>query len=194
MGAKQSLTQKIASCAVQAAYAAGVKTITITSATTCTEDELVGGEVIIFTAAGNQTFHRGIVHNTAMTATATLTLELDSPIPVAITTGATAEVISSPYSAVTQTSNEWQPVMGMPTVVATTGNGLWLQVTGISWCAPEAQVGTEANALEVCFGGDGALRTRDAGTPGQQRAGMIIATAHGANSQGAPFVMLNIDH
>ena len=194
IGAKQSLRQKIANCAVQANYAAGVTTITITSASTCTADELAGGEIVIFPAAGNLAFHRGIVSNTAMTATATLTIVLDSPTPCAITVGASAEAIASPYSAVTQTSNEWTPVMGMPTVPATTGQGLWLQVTGMSWCAPAPEVGAAANCIDVTFGGDAALRTRRQLLPGEQRAGMILATATSGNTQGAPFIMLSIDH
>lgn len=193
IGAKNSLSQKIGNSAIQANYAAGVSTITLTSAVSCTLDELKGGEVVVFVST-YEAFTRGIVGNPAMTATATLTLYLDSPIPVAITTSMTAEVMKNPYYAVTSTSDEWKPVMGMPAVAATIGQGVWLQVSGPSWVAPESEVGGNANYLEMCFGGDGALRRRDSGTPGEQRAGMLITTAVGANSQGAPFVMLNIDH
>ena len=196
-GVKNSLKQKVDNCAVQANYAAGVKKITITSAISCTLDELVGGEVVVFVSA-TESFTRGIVGNSAMTATDTLTLYLDHPTPIAITTAMTAEAIASPYSAVVTLTGsgitEFTPVMGVPMVAATTGQFVWLQVSGLMWLAPEAQVGTEANAMELCFGGDGAIRTRDSGTPGQQRAGIIVSTSHAGGTQGAPFIMLNIDH
>ena len=193
-GVKNSLRQKIDNCAVQANYAAGVKTITITSARSCTLDELIGGEVVIFVSA-NESFTRGIVGNSAMTATATLTLYLDHPTPVAITTAMTAEAMASPYSAVVSNGNtDWTPVMGMPMVAATTGQFLWLQVSGPTWLAPEAQVGANANELELCFAGDGSLRARDTSNVGLQRAGILLATAQSGNTQGAPFIMLNIDH
>jgi len=194
LGAKNSLSQKIGNVAIQADYLAGVKVITLTSNVSVEKDELAGGEVIVFPTGGAKTFTRGIVSHPAMTATATLTLTLDSPIPVDITTDGSAECIASPYSSVKSESNEWTPVMGMPTYPATVGQGVWLQVSGPSWCAPESEVGAAVNDMEVCFAGDGALKRRDTDRLGEQRAGVVICPNPTGNGQGSPFIMLNIDH
>lgn len=194
IGAKQANNQKIGNVAIAADALIGATVIALTSNVSVTKDQLKGGEVIVF-PTGNKAFTRRIVSHPAMTATATLTLTLDSPIPVALTAGAgSGEVMLDPYNGVTQDSNEWTPVLGMPVIGASDGEFLWLQVEGISWCAPEAEVGAAANSLEVCFGGDGALRLRDSGCLGEQRAGMVIAPNTTGNGQGAPFIMLNIDH
>lgn len=194
MGAKQPHDQKIDNVAIQADYDAGVTKITISSHTSCTEDELVGGEVIVFPAGGG-TFTRGIIGNTDMSATDTLEIELDSPTPVAITTSGSAEVFLCPYMGVSrEDGDESRMVMGMPTCVADVGEFLWLQVEGLSWVSAESEAGDTANSNEVCFGGDGALRRRDSECPGEQRAGVIIGPNKAGTGQGAPFVMLNIDH
>ena len=195
IGAKQANSQKIGYVSVQAIALVNATEIAITSDVSCTKDELKGGEVVVFLAAEEKAFTRGIIGNDAMTATATLTLQLDSPIPVALDTNDHAEVIIDPYNGVTQTNNEWTPVMGMPVIGATDGQFLWLQVSGISWCAPEADVSAAVNTIEVCFKGqNGSLMVRDSANLGCQRAGMVIAPNTTGNGQGAPFIMLNIDH
>ena len=195
VGAKQANNQKIGNVAIAVKALAGATELKITSDVSCTEDELVGGEVVVFPGPSNKAFTRGIIGNDTMTATATLTLQLDSPIPVeVVVSGSSAEVMLSPYNGVKQENNEWRPVMGMPTCIATVGQGLWLQVSGPSWCAPEGEVGAAVNDMEVCFGGNGALKRRDTDALGEQRAGMVIAPNKAGNGQGAPFIMLNIDH
>jgi len=194
VGAKQPNSQKIGNRAIAADADAGDLKISFSSNVSLTLDLLKGGEVVVF-PTGNKAFTRRIIGNTAMTATADCELTLDSLIPVALTDAAgSMEIILDPYDGVTQDSNEWTPVLGMPVIEASDGEFLWLQVTGISWCAPEAEVGAAVNSLEVCFGGDGALRLRDSGCLGEQRAGMVIAPNTTGNGQGAPFIMLNIDH
>ena len=195
VGAKQANNQKIGNVAIAVKALVGATELKITSDVSVTEDQLKGGEVVVFPGPANKAFTRGIIGNDEMTATATLTLQLDSPIPCeVVVAGSSAEVMLNPYVGVMQENNEWRPVMGMPTVVATVGQGLWLQVEGISWCAPEAEVGAAVNDLEVCFAGNGSLMRRDTNALGQQRAGMVIAPNKTGNGQGAPFIMLNIDH
>lgn len=193
-GAKQANSQKIGNRSIAADADIGTLVITFSCNVSLSKDELAGGEIIVF-PAGNKAFTRRIASHPAVTATADLEITVESPIPVALTDAAgSVECILDPYYGVTQDSNEWTPVLGMPVIGASNGEFLWLQVEGISWCAPEAEVGNAANDMEVCFGGDGALRRRDNGALGQQRAGMVIAPNTSGNGQGAPFIMLNIDH
>lgn len=192
LGAKNTLAQKVGNSAIQDDYDAGVTTITLTVTAEIEEDELVGGEVVVFVSAAP--FTRGIVSNTAVTGTATLTLVLDSPTPIAITTSDTGECMANPYVGVIETNDEWAPVMGMPTVVATEGQGLWLQVSGPIWAAPSppggSGIGGAIDALDVVFNSDGSFNVRD--TSNKQHAGCI--RAKGQSGQGAPFVTLQIAH
>lgn len=194
VGAKQANNQKIGNRAIAADADIGTLVITFSSNVSLSANQLKGGEIIVF-PTGNKAFTRRIVSHPAVTATADLEVTVDSPIPVALTDEAgSVECILDPYKGVTQDSNEWTPVLGMPVMEAEDGEFLWLQVEGISWCAPEAAVGAAVNALEVCFGGDGALQLRDSNNLGNQRAGMVVAPNTAGSGQGAPFIMLNIDH
>jgi len=198
VGAKQSHNQKFIESNIAAAVLEGATTITITITAGVTVDspialnELAGGQLLVF-PAGNKAFIRTIVSNTAVVASGTLTVVLDAPVPCAVGL-VWCEAIINPYDGVNQVASEWRPVMGMPMIPATEGQYLWLQVEGISWCAPEAAVGAAANALEVCFGGNGALKLRSDAIPAEQRAGMVIAPNPAGTGQGSPFIMLNIDH
>ncbi len=194
VGAKQANSQKIGNRAIAANADIGAIAISFSCNVSLDADELKGGEIVVF-PTGNKAFTRRILSHPAVTATADLEVTLESPIPVALTDEAgSVEVILDPYYGVTQDSNEWTPVLGMPVIEASDGEFLWLQVEGISWCAPESAVGAAANAIEVCFGGDAALQLRDSNNLGNQRAGMVIAPNTTGNGQGAPFIMLNIDH
>jgi len=195
IGAKQGHNQKMGMYSTAAPLAAGdtLVTITITAPLDIDLNELAGGQLVVF-PGGDQTFMRTIVSHNAIVTSGTLSVVVDAPVPCAVAAGKGCEAIINPYDGVVNESNEWTPVMGMPTKTATVGQFVWLQVEGPSWCAPEAEVGAAANYLEVCFGGNGALMRRDDAAPGQQRAGMVIAPNTTGDGQGAPFIMLNIDH
>ena len=88
-------------------------------------------------------------------------------------------------------------VMGMPTVPATEGKGLWLQVSGPNWAAPVSGAGGPGGAnglLECVFVGNGSIAVRGTGTnKDKQLAGVVIAFKHGGG-QASPFIMLQIAH
>ena len=196
MGAKTSYLQKIGNVAVQAIALINATEIAITSNVDCTEDELVGGEVVVFTGGEEKAFTRTIIGNDAVVSQPkTLTLQLDSPIPVALDTGDTAEVIRNPYASVENTAQEWGMVMGMPVMVAASGKYVFLQVEGVSWCAPAGSVGDGINEQMVVFAGDGSLRVpATGGWESAQLAGVVICGNVAGNGQGAPFIMLQIAH
>jgi len=197
LGAKQSHNQKFIESNIAAAVLEGATTVTVTITAGATVDspiilnELAGGQLVVFAAGG--TFIRGIVSNTALVAGGILTIVLDAPVPVAVGL-VWCEAIINPYYAVDNVSNEWTPVMGMPMINATVGQFVWLQVEGPSVVAGEAAIGAAANTLEVCFGGDGALKLRNVAIPAEQRAGVVIAPNPAGTGRGTPFIMLNIDH
>jgi len=207
LGAKNSLIQKVTQVALAASSLLGATSIslTIASGTEIGEDELKGGEVVVFPHNENS-FTRGIVSNNhiATGIGGTLVLVLDSPIPVAVDiTADHAECMASPYSAVIRGNDGTQPVMGIPTVPAKVGQGLWLQVSGPTWAAPQSLVGVGRNTglvfrhdgslepITITDGGD--LTVPDVNNDTTQYAGFVISEAAGG-TQAAPFVMLQIAH
>jgi hypothetical protein len=163
-------------------------------------DYLKGGYAVVFPAAGNKAFVRGILSNTAVTVnpgTATFTVTLDAPIPLNLTTSDLAEAMASPYACVapntaTKLQDNLCTSIGVPTVPAVSGDYLWIQTWGPCWVAPHAGLGTGASNRAAYFVGDGALADEADATPIEQIAGFVLANDKGGG-QGAPFVMLMID-
>jgi len=158
-----------------------------------TKDELAGGQFIAFPGSENS-FLRGIVSNTLIPAgSGTIYITLDSPIPVTIPEDKWCEAIRNPYGAVKNAQGNFAMVMGMPTVVATDGQGLWLQVGGPGWAAPAADLGSEANNQEAVFTWNGSVALRsEGGNEDCQHAGVCIALASG--ERGSMMLMLQIAH
>lgn len=161
------------------------------------KDEFKGGEMVCF-PADNKSFHRGIVGNTALAigTEGSVYFTLDSPIPIGITAGKWCEAIRNPYGAVKGDQGQFAMVMGMPTVVATEGQGLWLQVGGPCWAAPDMEVGKLINNQEAVFIWNGSIALRSDTDPYTnadcQHAGVCIALANG--EQGSMFIMLQVAH
>ena len=196
IGAKTTLAQKIGNVAIQTKAETGDTELKITSNVDVTENELEGGEVVVFVAGGGKSFTRGIISNDAVVSQPkTLTLQLDSPIPVdVVIASSSAEVIASPYSSVEKTSSlEWNMVMGIPIIKAVANKFVWLQVEGVCWVVPDGIVGAAVNQQTVIFKGDGSIGLQSTTTDGQI-AGIVICPATGGTGQGAPFIMLQIAH
>jgi len=201
MGAMNSYKQKVVRAGCTAEIAAGETVVGLTIDTDpspafdegVTKDELKGGQFIAFPGSENS-FLRGIVGNTLLAlGGGTLYVTLDSPTPVIIPITKWCECIRNPYGAVKASQGDFAMVMGMPTVVATDGQGLWLQVGGPSWAAPVMTVGAAAKDVEVVFVGNGSIALRGTGTDVDcQHAGVCIALASG--EQGSMMIMLQIAH
>ncbi len=175
-----------------------VVTLTIASGLDIAKDELVGGEIVCFPGT-EVTFIRGIISNNQIKTAdgGTLSVVIDSPTPIEIPAGKWCECIANPYSAVKADGGPWKMVMGMPTVVATEGQGLWLQVSGPSWACPvygATGPGGAEKVLECVFVANGSISVRgiDDNTD-CQLAGVVIATK-GTGEQASPFIMLQIAH
>ncbi len=198
LGAKQGNNQKFIESNIAAAVLAGATTVTVTITAGATVNspillnELAGGQFVAF-PAGDNTFTRGIVSNSALAAGGILTIVLDAPVPVAVGL-VWCEAIINPYASVINENNGFTPVMGMPMIRVVEGQYLWLQVEGPGQCAGDVDIGGAANALEAVFAANGSLTLRRVAIPGEQRAGMVITPNPAGNARGTPFIMFNIDH
>lgn len=201
LGVKNGLCQGVANCAVAAAAAAGDKEVTLTLAATdgaagtglVLADEFAGGEIVFFSAGVDTPQRRGIVGNTARIATGSLpvTFTLDSPLTYALTTSDTGEAMQSPWSHVVHDVEIGHPVVGVPTVKATSGQYLWLQSYGPTFVSPQAAVGI-AGATGLYWRHDGSVDVENADAyVSDQYAGFVLAESS-THTQGAPWFMLQI--
>lgn len=203
LGAKVGSHQHMAYATVAASADAGVSSITADFGATdgaahdgvLAEDELVGGFIVVFPHSSN-TFVREIIGNTAVASSGgEVTITLDSPTPCAVVVDVThCEAMASPFLNVHSGTEDTTPVVGIPTYPATTGKFCWLQVSGPGWAAPQAEVGTGSNDMQVVFRHDGSVDEHDysdANVSKGQHAGFVLARAYGG-SQGAPFTNFQI--
>lgn len=199
-GAMNSHTQTIVEKETSAIIPKGAMVITLTigSGLDIAKDALAGGEIVCF-PGDDTTFLRGIISNNQIKTAdgGTLSVVIDSPTPVEIAKTKWCECMPNPYSSVKKELGDWFMVMGMPTVVATEGQGLWLQVSGPSWASPVYGAGGPGGAdrvLECVFVGDGSIAVRGIGDDkDRQLAGVVILTKAGTG-QASPFIMLQIAH
>jgi len=163
------------------------------------ENYLRGGTLVIRTATTN--FNRGILSHPAKAAGAgTLRVQLDAPTPVDVVVGNQQEATASRYANVTSNNvaaADWTPMVGIPTIDAPAGNYTWLQTWGPCCCIGAGGDGANnpggaIHSLAVYAAGDGSLRSQ-APQVTQQYIGYIISTGSVVGTQGAPFVMLQID-
>lgn len=161
------------------------------------KDELKGGEFVGYPSVTYESFTRGIVGNTLLAAGGGVVyITLDAPIPAEIAAGRWCEAMRNPYGCVKHNQGQFAMVMGMPTVVAIEGQGLWLQVGGPCWVAPDMEVGKLINNQEAVFIWNGSIALRSDTDPYTnadcQHAGVCIALADG--EQGSMMIMLQIAH
>jgi len=161
------------------------------------EDELEGGYCVVFDAS-SKAFNRRIVGNTAVTGGAggECTITVDHPIPVALIEDTDhIECVHSPYWRVVTSTAAYKSVVGMPTLVATSGQYLWLQTGGPCWIAPQTAVGEGSDNNRLCiFRHDGSIDeldySDDYNNKGQIAGWNMYDTPGGG--QGAAFIFLQI--
>jgi hypothetical protein len=200
LAVKNGLFQGVAFADVAVAAAIYATAVTLTTAATdgaagtglIAVDEFKGGEIVFFSAGVDTPQRRGIVGNTARVATGSLpvTFTLDSPLTIALTTSDHGEAMQSPWSYVVHDTEIGHPVVGVPTVTATSGQYLWLQTSGLTFVSPQAGVGI-AGALGCYWRHDGSIDTyaNIGAYVSTQYAGFVVAESS-THTQGAPFFML----
>jgi hypothetical protein len=173
------------------ATAAGAMSVTATLASR-SEDDLAGGNMVIFDAsATNTTYNIGIVGNEA-TVGSTTKIYLENPIPVATTTSDYHEVFENPFSEVNCSAtpdygyNWW---VGVPAVsVSGTGYNVWIQTWGAAYISPGMSVDSPASdARRLCWGSNAALFLETSKTSGQI-AGYYMH--EGSSSIAGPMIYL----
>ena len=170
------------------------------------KDELVGGYVVIGNGTAQSPDFRGIVGNSACTAstTSTIQLYLDGPIFTAITAATTnIEVLANPYTKLVcganyagtyGAGNGYVSFLGIPAVDAATLYSFWLQTWGPCWGTSAGATNNGANDRELYFATNGSLISgADLTYAGAsyQRAGFAMEKTSSGYS-GPPLVMLQI--
>ena len=201
LGAKNALTQHVAYTTIAATALQYATTVVIDVGGSdgaagdgvIAVNELAGGYLVVFDADA-KAYTRQIVSNTAV-ATGEMTLVIDQPIPLALITDTDhAECMASPYLNLQANTDTISSVLGIPTLIATSGQYFWLQTWGPVWIAPQGAVSTGNNDRQVVFRHDGSIDQHDysdAVVQFAQHAGFVLANASGGG-QGAAFIMLQI--
>ena len=197
--------------AIAVAAAIGAKYVDITFADTdgvgndgvIAVDSLRGGHISFYRGTDRQ--QRGIIGNTvrANGDTGNTRLYLDAALKVAINALDNVEVLANPYSDLRMGNDLQTSVMGMPCVLATTGQYFWIQTWGPCRVTPsQAELGTGAALRMYLFdaaGGVFGLRALidasgiTAENHGYQIAGHIIERTDGVAGSAAPFINLQIN-
>lgn len=163
-------------------------------------DELRGGYISFYHGQDRQ--QRGIIGNTAKAALGTsITLYWDAGLVTALEAADLTEILANPYSDVRTAGNAsgYASVLGMPNVLATTGQYFWIQTWGICRVSPIAgALGSGPDIRQLMFAaGNGGIRiSQDSIVDGgysEQHAGFIIEKTDGGAESAAPFVNLQIN-
>ncbi len=165
------------------------------------EDYLVGGEIMLGPLGGRLTvMSRTIVSNTALTGDGggECTVVIDTPIHTALVEDTSiCEVMASLYKGVGTSIDGAHVVCGVATCLAASGKFLWLQVEGpCGGLIAQGDVGNTNHRFQAVFRHDGTVGPHDDADVYEeyaQHAGVIMATSK-ADTQGLPFVMLQIAH
>jgi hypothetical protein len=160
------------------------------------EDELAGAMYVVGHGSGATTETRTVVGNEAIAAgtSGTIMVYFDAPFALEHTTGFN-ELPVNPYAYLWGSghSNLIASVMGVPNVIATTGQNLWIQTWGMCFCIPggaDSDIGSAIADRTVVFAGDGSVNGADILTARSYQAAGFITDASETGSM--PMVMLQI--
>ena len=200
--------------AIAVAAAIGAKSVDITFADTdgvdndgvIDEDELRGGFVSFYRGTTRQ--QRGIIGNTARANgdTGNTTIYLDAALRTAVNEDDDVEIIGNQYADLRGGAGGdqfgiWCSAMGMPNVLATTGQYFWIQSRGAFRVSPTgAELGVNQGERMFVFGSNGCVYSArafaDGGAPANhsyQPAGPIMERTDGAAGSAAPFINLQLE-
>ena len=165
------------------------------------EDELRGGYISIYGSSSYRP-QRGIIGNSAKAADGTsITLYFDAPFETEIAADSKTEIMANPYSNMyysngTSGMSGW---LGMPNVIASAGEYMWVQTWGIFRISPIAAAIGDQRPRQLCFASNGGVRTHAASVDqdaagSEQHCGFVMESTVGeAQESAAPFVNLQIN-
>jgi len=168
------------------AAAIGDVEITIPAAThaALTDNELMGGYVLIFDGASDlHTTLRCIVSNTAAAANALFTVRLDAPLSYAITASTSkCETYQNPWSALTVGATAEMPKAGIAAAyVSAVAQYFWVQTKGFTWVTPQSAIVGENGGIGCFWRHQGNIESAD--------TALAVTTATYDSSQYAGFVV-----
>jgi hypothetical protein len=169
------------------ATAAGAMAVTATLASR-SEDDLAGGNMVIFDASGTDTtYNIGIVGNEATVSTTTK-IYLETPIPVATTVSDYHEVFENIFSESSGSAYSYNAWLGVPAVTASATYNYWCQTWGPAYISGgEAIDSPSSDCRTLMWGTNNALFT-NASKPYAQIAGYIMH--EGSSSIAGPMIYL----
>jgi len=175
-----------------AVAAIGARSVKVVSAITLTEDELRGGYITLYTGDPNNTF-RGILGNTAVTATGTVTIYLDAPLHVAVTTSTGSEFFYNPYAHLWEAPGEYSSIAGIAVADMSTAGYCWIQTWGMIRLTfkPGQNPGQTSMSRQLVFAVDGPLSPHGTDRGAQQHAGFIVDKTS-ASAGSYALIMLQI--
>jgi hypothetical protein len=188
-----------------AAGAAGSKYVTVTIDTeigvlttgVLAANELAGGYIVIGNGSAQHPQMRMIESHPALTSTGgALTLKLDSPLTTAVTAATTTiELMENPFYNISAdgSGGDYVTYIGVPTVVATSGQYLWIQTSGPCWITSNSNTCDSANDRMICVVGNGSVTSSNDQTleSGCQIVGFALDMS-GSGASNAPFVNLTL--
>jgi len=164
---------------------------------------LEGGSLVIFDGGTTECYNFGIIDNDAAVSGGTITITLDGELPVATTAASDyVEAMGSPYIVSSGNSGGFRGFQGAPMRLATTTYPyFWIKTWGPHWCSPQTNVGSAHDRNQVCVRHDGSIDLPGGATlmkngdplytENAQLVGYVVTHAQD-NTQGAPFIMLQI--
>jgi len=164
------------------------------------EDELRGGYITIY---GSSTYRptRGIIGNTALAADGTsITIYLDAALTTVCAASSVTQILANPYNDVrasnaTSGMSGW---LGIPNVLATSGQYFWIQTWGLARVTPIAAAIGDQRANQLVFAANGGVRSHVASVAladvSEQHCGFLMESYAGEEQEyAAPFVNLQIN-
>lgn len=137
-------------------------------------------------------FRRIVQHETGSTGDI-ITVTLDAAVPYVIDAGEMCEILPNPYAYLKQSQGTHVAVMGIPTVVVTSGYYCWVQTWGLCWVAPwaKADFGGSYDQMAV-FTEGGNITDMDSSSNNAQIAGHIVEKRGSGDWSTPPFIDLQI--
>lgn len=161
-------------------------------------DELRGGYISFYGSSSDRQ-QRGIIGNTALAATGTsITIYFDAPIVTAMAASTATEILANPYSDVRKAAGGQASALGLPNVVATTGQYFWIQTWGICRLSPDSNdnSGFKNNMRQFYvdqYGLSQMPASYDETKASRQAVGFVVERSDGVSGDTAPFVNLQIN-
>lgn len=161
-------------------------------------DELRGGYISFYRGTTGDRQQRMILGNTAIAAAGAgdITITLKDALTTALEDDDQVEILANPYYSLVHANDDHSSAMGLPCVIATTGQFLWIQTWGPCRISPvQAEIGINADERLLVFGANAGLRSIDAMSGlsnSEQIAGFILEKTDGVAGSAAPFIMLQI--